>query len=649
LRTDTHFMDLLTSILAFSIAVLRGHRDLARALVEISYAQYQPPEQDKPKRYRLANEAEEEDEDEDMSDGENVGILEEIVDDKFTIENIGELPTQVKSEITPLRFMTFSCPAWDYAKMFHPDKQYTYGLDKEIIHGTGTVDLQSWSITTNDRSLFMFMLDLDIEWTDRLAKMDGSSGIPSLSTSDFNLAMKYGRVDFLVEMIKHFGAGMELESLVKQSGVKFLDPEKNKYYQGLSVHGKKRSDWVQAARGMTRGSVSDANIPLLQAAFKGSLECAEFFLSDTPARHYLDYAEAYKNHKLIDHLNKNAGGFERILRKWLGARRELVLHCAIMAKPGVETTKLIKYLLQALPDSLEVKSADGLTPLALAISLHRLDAAKLLVEAGADQTTRDRSGSNILHLLLYSDYTSSVIDDKDVLKSFLDLIDKRLISSLLTERCALDPGSLTPIANWLRRSRYSTHALRTLLDFAAPTNNEHLELLDGSGDTPLHYLVQTQRQDCMKTILEYRPDLLYRENSVGRTPYELAEDAYIAERVSQVPRASSYRNTRSLTDRDAATFAKGYKEDEGVNKESLWRVCEEWLGKSSQQKRTLVSLNEANEVAKRLAGRYKQTSYRREADESDIESKDGEEEAKWGSTKDEVSQWIRSAPNNPDN
>jgi hypothetical protein len=34
-------------------------------------------------------------------------------------------------------------------------------------------------------------------------------------------------------MIKHSGAGLELESLVKNSGIKYI--EKPKFYQGLSV------------------------------------------------------------------------------------------------------------------------------------------------------------------------------------------------------------------------------------------------------------------------------------------------------------------------------------------------------------------------------------------------------------------------------
>jgi hypothetical protein len=214
----------------FHLAILRGHFDIARAVVDISFAQYQPPDEEEPKSYRIRDEL-----DDDASDSSEVAVYSEIVDDKFTIDNIGEVATQVKSKTSPLAFMSWAFPVWRYARCFLSDKKFTYGMDnREIDDQKGSMSLQSWAIITNDRTLFSLLLDLDVEWTDRLAnKFDGSSGIPSFSESDFELAITYGRVDLLAEMIKHGGAGMELSSLVKKSGVKYR--EKPKYYQGLSV------------------------------------------------------------------------------------------------------------------------------------------------------------------------------------------------------------------------------------------------------------------------------------------------------------------------------------------------------------------------------------------------------------------------------
>ncbi|KAJ4286829.1 hypothetical protein N0V90_013081 [Kalmusia sp. IMI 367209] len=632
----------------FGIAVLRGHFNLARAIVEICFAQYQPRDDEELKsRYRLGNEVEDDDSDmSDNSDESNIPVYAQIIDEKFTIDNIGELATQVKSDVSPLQFMSTECPTWKYTKFCTPEKQITCGVDNRAIDiggkGDATCPLQSWALITNDKSLFAFLLDLDVEWTDRLAKkLDGSSGIPSFSGFDFHLGIEYGRVELLEEMIKHSGAGIELESLVKKSGVKYR--EKPKYYQGLSVHGKKRPAWIDAARGTYSKGVTDSDPPLLQAAFKGSLQSVEWFLSDAPARHYLDFAEAYKHDKYIEHLNKNAGGFEKLLRKWLGTRRELALHCAVMAEPRAESSKLIKYLIETMPESLETKSADGYTPLALAFSLHRLDAAKILIDAGADQTARDSSGANIIDLFLVSAYQNHYVSDKEYIKCFFSLIDKRLISSFLTERTTAFPGSLTPIAHWMHRVPYWNYnentddqVLRTLLDFASPTNYKFLELLDGSGDTPLHWCVNNLRCKWLTTILEYRPDLLFHENSVGRTPFEVAEDACLAARVRYAPDLP-HGAGQSITSRPAESFVKDYVGPRTNSKEDIFRVCREFAAKKPG-KRKLVSLLDANEVANRLAKRHMDRRGAHVAKEED-----DEEDVDMEENVDEVRDWYRLA------
>ncbi|KAF2867127.1 hypothetical protein BDV95DRAFT_528151 [Massariosphaeria phaeospora] len=635
----------------FSIAVLRGHFDLARALVEISHVQYHPDEEQPKTRYYMGNKDDGYSDDE--SDSSDIPIRKETIDAKFTFD-VGEVSTKVKSKVTPLNFMSWAYSAWSYAEYVTEDVNFTSGVDDRAIQNRGLVDLTAWATITNDKKLFSFLLDLDVEWTDRLAnQVDGSSGIPSFSESDFQLAVKHGRLDILADMIKHAGAGMDLESLVKESGVKIQ--EKPKYYQGLSVHGRKRTDWVAAARGTYVGSVTDVTPPLLHAAFGGSLASVEWFLSDAPTRHYLDFAEAYKHNKLIKHLNTAAGGFEKVLRKWLGARHELALHSAIMAEPTTESNKIIEYLLKAIPQSLEFKTSAGLTPLALAFSLRRLDAAKLLLTAGADQTVRAADGSNILHLLLCS-YNGTYCNDNEQLTDFLYLIDPRLKASLLGQCNTCQPGSLTPIARWLRQYQSTDGApdvLRSLLDFGSVINNEHLEQLDGSGQTPLHSIVTSRKLTSLNLILEYRPDLLYCENAVGQTPYEVAQDLHInvcASATLSVPRHNTNsipgNNAKSITTQPPQAFVDGYVERKlRQDREPVWRICEQLLAEHPG-KRKLVSLLDANEVAKRLAMR--KTSQRRSrlnetASDNGDDGDDEEKNQEGASTKDEVAQWYDTA------
>jgi ankyrin repeat protein len=227
-----------------TLAILRGHFGIARGIVEIAYAQYAPNEKKEKARYRVGFVGDEENYDEDMDAASNVfdtnafQVRKEVVNDVFTFD-IGEAAASVKSKISPLTFLTWSSSSlWNYVKFCADDKKFTYGLDNEEVEQSGQgMDLSSWAIITGNMPLFSMMLDLQVEWTDRLAKGANSEGIsagfPRFSQDEFELAIRYNRLDMLAEMIKHGGAGLELDSLVKKSGVKYR--EKTEFYQGLSA------------------------------------------------------------------------------------------------------------------------------------------------------------------------------------------------------------------------------------------------------------------------------------------------------------------------------------------------------------------------------------------------------------------------------
>jgi ankyrin repeat protein len=241
-----------SGISPFTLAVLRGHFETARGILEIAYAQYVPDEKKEKMRYRVGSVRSENDFDEDddiddidanddfvvASDSSAVPVHKEIVDDLFTID-IGEAAASVKSKISPLAFLQwYSSSPWDYVKLCADEKKFTYGLDNREVEQDGSnINLSSWAIITNDMALFALMLDLKLEWIDRLAKdangEESLAGFPAFSQADFALAIRYNRLDMLAEMIKHGGAGLDLESLVKKSGVKYQ--EKTEFYQGLSA------------------------------------------------------------------------------------------------------------------------------------------------------------------------------------------------------------------------------------------------------------------------------------------------------------------------------------------------------------------------------------------------------------------------------
>jgi hypothetical protein len=111
-------------------------------------------------------------------------------------------------------------------------------------------------------------------------------------------------------------------------------------------------------------------------------------------------------------------------------------------------------------------------------------------------------------------------------------------------------------------------------------------------------------------LLSLNPSLLYRENATGRTPLDMSREIYIASCVEDPPKISSgygqYYPGRhdygSILNRPASTFLPPPKTEE--SKKRTWEICasvDEEMGED-KRKRRLVSLFEANEVAKRVTG-----------------------------------------------
>lgn len=158
----------------------------------------------------------------------------------------------------------------------------------------------------------------------------------------------------------------------------------------------------------------------------------------------------------------------------------LVLHCAILSGKK----DLVKLVLSARPEFLEVKSIDGWTPLLTAAMCQQVESIQALLEAGADPFTTDPFGRNMLHLFLVSP-TQSHVYELGKLSSFFRIVDRPALHKLLEERCAESPGGLTPLARWISATvKFAPVALSiALLEFSTI---KAMEMWDGRGSTPLH-------------------------------------------------------------------------------------------------------------------------------------------------------------------
>ncbi|GAB1310959.1 Ankyrin repeat protein [Madurella fahalii] len=577
----------------FSLAFSRHHYDVAKAVLEIAHAQYVPEE--KPKtRYR-----EDMHDDPEYSDGESVAtddsgpnIYGHIIDAQFTIENVGQVSMKVNSRTKPQEMVEWTSPLRDV-------------------------------ISNNDMQGLKFLISVGEHWSaQKLDPDDEVSGFYRFPDIEFQRAIELGRVELLGEIIKRTGAGLPLEHLVKHTGVELK--EQPRYYQGLTVYGEKKKDWAAAGRVALRKPAGTETSPLLLAALAGRIESVEWFLSDTPLRHYLTFvkSKAARDDLRLKHLEQAPGGFDGAISSWLNDQNDLVLHAAISAFPRKRATELVSYLVKTYPSSIDVRAANGVTPLLLACKLGRPDVVKILINAGADQTAKDRARNNLLHAAL--EYTPCV----KRLKPLLDLLDRDLLVTMLKERNNLEHNGRTPLHQWLHGVASSSNdtivdaAIRVfnmLVNISPETAKDALRMLDGAGDTPLHTILSNDADPrLVRTLLEFDPSLLFCENAVGRTPGEFAHDRFRSDNIkSQDGRGNQYDNPiATLVSKPPSSFVEKESSDQGTEQEPKtivarnWRLCAEMMARAEQPKRTLVSLHSANFVAQRLGEAYMRDRYR---------------------------------------
>lgn len=625
----------------FSIAVLQGHNDLAQLIVEIATVQYKPDSDAEKYQYTLRTENDSDydsDYDSDDSDQSEVGVLAHLVKDNFTVDDIAALADHVQSKVSPLTMLTWGFPG-SWAVETSGDNEQAirsftclkapnpYSGNKPTsswawfnaalndIRRTNRDSLVTFAIATENIRLLRFVLKIGHDLAQQ-AKDDGALKVYPISTKEFQTAIRLGRVEMIGEILKATGFGFPLEKIFQKSGVQLeRSPE---YYQGLTVHGKKRQQYVDAARAgsRTRYSESDIGVPLLASVLQGNLESMEYFLSDSPLRRYLEFAKTLKDDKRIQGLSKTDGGIEGTLTSWMATRNNLSIHMAVMSPPNLDGTQpTLDYLLKKIPESLDVRSVDGRTPLQVAFEAKRYYAAQKLIDAGANQATRDNQGRNILHVILSTD----VAQNHAVLKSLLDMLDQKLVPTLLLERCGIDRGTTTPLTFFLEKCSGSCgwqESLKLILKF---TEGKDLEKMNGAGDYPLHELVRRAGLDLVKFIVDYRPELLYQENATGMTPEEVVSTAYLRSRIANPPEPST-RDSWSIKDRPANEFVAKNKDDveedyilddddshdhngfgrSAVSPRRMYQLINA-LVKKYPGTRKLVSLHDANEVAKRLA------------------------------------------------
>ena len=128
----------------FAIAVARRHHHLAKVIVDIANAQYQPTEKAADKaeprrRYVITHDVESDEESEDDEEDEAFSVASELIDETFTIDNIAALTKTVGSRVSASNMLCWYSEFW----MFSEKNELEAKKDLDYEPGDGGL---SWRI-----------------------------------------------------------------------------------------------------------------------------------------------------------------------------------------------------------------------------------------------------------------------------------------------------------------------------------------------------------------------------------------------------------------------------------------------------------------------------------------------------------------------
>ncbi|KAK7225486.1 hypothetical protein V2G26_013489 [Clonostachys chloroleuca] len=561
----------------FSLAFFRGHRGVAAAILDIVKTQWAPNDgsNQSSRRRRLrwrtrtpsyrgsGSLGRSEMELDSGDDPSQLGpiILSEDEDNMSVDEDIVQESKPSTSNATPMRILR---QEW---QMLHlVEGKWEPGLRQTLFESC---------VSRNDVAGLEVLIKLAQYWTSQMLPDDPveevlayhdptekkeQDGIFTLSEAEFQTLLNEGNLELVHLVMRKIGAGLILDDLVRRSGENL--EQKSEFYQGLTVYGKKRKDWANIVppgeRRRPRDRLLDLSrkdthtndvgvAPVIHAMRSGRIETVKLFLSEAALQLYAEFArsDAAADNPKILHLLQSKAGFELTASEWLGASNHLILHHALLIPSLQRGEEVLKYLIERYPNAVESRDSTGHTPLLIAARISRISLAEILIRDGhADQTVRNSEGENILHLALQGPVESRRFCE------LTRLIDNRLLGDLFLQRKKLSANGTVPLHSWIAHicgypsrdgdsdifSEYGTYTplryrpadlvslLQTLLGFS---NDKVLESFNDVGDTCLHTAIKSRQFAIVRGLIQYNPGLVCRENVMGQTPLELANDLLI--------------------------------------------------------------------------------------------------------------------------
>ncbi|XP_059485425.1 uncharacterized protein LOC132202487 [Neocloeon triangulifer] len=176
-----------------------------------------------------------------------------------------------------------------------------------------------------------------------------------------------------------------------------------------------------------------------------------------------------------------------------------ILHW-VFKKKNLIDLKILTYLLSLKSVPINEMNNEGDTALLLAVKIGNIEAARILLEAGADPQLADSQGMTILHIAAKS-------KNANIFLEIMTFVPDTVIF------CA-DKNGRTPLHLAAENGHISI--LQVLMEKGA-----HMSALDANGWNALHYAVKG-KSDCLGWLLEKMPRSINEKDKAGKTLVHLA-------------------------------------------------------------------------------------------------------------------------------
>ncbi|KAK6333268.1 hypothetical protein TWF718_011088 [Orbilia javanica] len=646
----------------FAIAAYRKHpKELLDLILSIATAQKRPEEENE-KQYNPYYEDEYDSEVESENEGMELHVTQiDLTEGRLTIDNVANLGKEVRSNTSALDMIKFRLP-------FILDGE---GIDKAKI-GESTLLYQA--VRVGDVELLQYITSTMDKLEPNGRKFDVGVFCNIGSMRDHcSGAVEFQHIGVLETLMEWDGVGALLDEKVKDSkeGEEEEEegPAKPKHYLGLSIHGKKRTDWAKAANPNDNTIVTKSyRQPIgLYAAYYGSHKVFEWLLTDGPERTLRQYQKKLEGLKHIEYnplLKALQKADSATIRRWTGVDHPLLLHAIVLNREVSQDkektdeekvswyTNNIKYFLSRNPKLLEAKeNTHNVTPLLLAGSDLNKHAIKALLDVGADiYAKQGETGCNLIHTIVNN---CKHFDDErrtrswEDINSCLEVLPEDFKTWAFTQRALGDDVAYTPLAYFMARDRNyygvaKTPCVATVEKILEHSKGGDLSVRTSLGDLPIHTATKRSEVDTLKKILAVAtPEIIVAENANGMTSLELAESKRYQHIVKDLP-STEYSSwggwtysgaSRMSTSRDIQEDVKWGYEKEDSDETKTWKMLDHASKEAisgGRVPRVLVSLKEANETAERLAKRSsREKKQRRRYYYSNRNNDAGDIVAKW--------------------